>query len=277
MRWQLLAAQLGFSRPLRQLTAFYFIGMYFNLVLPTSVGGDVVRGWYLDGRSGRPLAAFVSVLLDRLSGLGVLLAVALVGVVFTPLDLPHWVKGFVLGSCALAVVGLALLPLGTRLGARASRRTRQLLEALAAVRSPRLLLVTTVLSVFVQVANVVLVWLVGQAVAAPVPATYYWVLVPMVSLLTLLPISVNGMGVREGAMALFLAPLGIARGTALTLAFLWFAVTAVVSLAGGLVYLFGHFPPLALAPSEPDEVQSNHGPVDCDSDQGRAGQLNAAA
>ena len=52
-RWQLLARPLGFDRPLRNFAGFYFIGMFFNLVLPTSVGGDAVRAWYLDGRPSR--------------------------------------------------------------------------------------------------------------------------------------------------------------------------------------------------------------------------------
>jgi uncharacterized membrane protein YbhN (UPF0104 family) len=276
-RWQLLAAPLGFPRPLGRLTAFYFIGMYFNLVLPTSVGGDVVRAWYLDGRPGRRLGAFVSVLLDRLSGLVVLLAVAALGVALSPAELPAWVVAFVWGACGCFVLGLAGLPLLTRLGPGLARRPRQVLQALAAVYSPRLLVTTTLLSVAVQVANVVLVWLVGLSIGAPVPAAYYWVLVPMVTLLTLLPVSVNGMGVREGAMVVFLAPLGVGRGTALTLAFLWFAVTAAVSLAGGVVYLLGHFPPPAPAPKGADEGRYDHGPVGGDPDQGRAGQPQAAA
>jgi hypothetical protein len=84
------------------------------------------------------------------------------------------------------------------------------------------------------------------------------------------------MGVREGAMVVFLAPLGVSQGTALTLAFLWFAVFAAVSLAGGLVYLFGHFPVPAVRAGA-DEGQGDHGPVDRDPDQGRARQLKAVA
>ena len=57
LRWQMLSSALGFRRSVWQYAGFYFIGMYFNLLLPTSVGGDVVRTWYLDGRSGRRLAA----------------------------------------------------------------------------------------------------------------------------------------------------------------------------------------------------------------------------
>src|SRR5262249_22043845 len=94
------------------------------------------------------------------------------------------------------------------------------------------------LSIFVQVANVLIVWLIGLALAAPVPASFYWVFVPMVSLLTLLPISVNGMGVREGGTALLLAPVGVSHHVAVTLAFLWFAVYVATILLGGVVYLF---------------------------------------
>src|SRR5262249_52533060 len=58
LRWRMLARPLGFDGSLGRYTSYYFIGMFFNLVLPTSVGGDVVRALYLDGRSGRRLAAF---------------------------------------------------------------------------------------------------------------------------------------------------------------------------------------------------------------------------
>ena len=71
-----MARSLEFERPLRHLVGYYFIGMYFSLLLPTSVGGDVVRAWYLDGGTRRRLGAFATVFLDRLSGLIVLLAMA---------------------------------------------------------------------------------------------------------------------------------------------------------------------------------------------------------
>jgi hypothetical protein len=57
-----------------------------------------------------------------------------------------------------------------------------------------------------------------------------------------LPLSINGMGVREAGTVLFLTPLGVNEGSALTLAFLWFAGGVAISLLGGLVYAFGAFP-----------------------------------
>ena len=73
-RWQLFARELRFERTLGQYSAYYFIGMYFNLLLPTSVGGDVMRVWYLNGESGRKMAALASVFLERVNGLLVLIA-----------------------------------------------------------------------------------------------------------------------------------------------------------------------------------------------------------
>ncbi len=241
VRWQFLAVALGFRRPLKQLTGIYFIGMYFNLLLPTSVGGDVVRAWYLDAGSGRRMAAFVSVFLDRVSGLLVLLALACVALVLTPLTLPAWVGWFVWGSAACALLGLAAVPLLAGHGEKGASRRQRLLAALTVIRSPRVLVGTTLMSLWVQAANVVIVWLIGLAVGVDVPGAYYWIMVPMVSLLTMLPVSLNGMGVREWCAALFLAPFGVDRDTAIVLALLWFAVYAVASLSGGIVYLFGRF------------------------------------
>jgi glycosyltransferase 2 family protein len=255
LRWQYLSSALGFRRSLRQLTGIYFIGMYFNLMLPTAVGGDVVRAWYLDGGSGRRLAAFATVFLDRLSGLLVLLSLACVGLALSPLDLPPWVSWFVWGSAGGALLAVAVLPLVTGRGGKGTARRQRLSEALKAVRSPRVLVCTTLLSLWVQAANVGVVWLVGLAIDAPAVGAYYWVVVPMVALLTMLPVSINGIGVREKGMALFLAPLGVAEGTAMTLSLLWFAVTAVTSLAGGVVYLFGRFPkPAAAVTGQPSAV-----------------------
>jgi glycosyltransferase 2 family protein len=238
LRWQLLSRPLGFQKSVRECIAFYFIAMFFNLFLPTSVGGDVVRAWYLDGGSGRKTSAFVTVVVDRLSGLMVLLSLACIGVILSPIQLQPWILSGVWGGAGAVAAGLALAPWWL---ARANRfeKIRQMTEPmLTYLRRPLLMLLATALSLIIQAGNVALVWLVGLAIHAPVPASYYWIMVPMVTLLTMLPVSLNGMGVREGGTILFLAPLGVSHATALSLALLWFAVFTVVSLLGGVLYLF---------------------------------------
>jgi hypothetical protein len=127
---------------------------------------------------------------------------------------------------------------------------------------------STALSVFVQAASVVQVALVGRAVGADVPLTVYGIAVPMVALLTLLPVSLNGMGVREAGMVLFLRPAGVSAGTAVTVAFLWFCGQTVAGLIGAGVYLVGRFP---RAEGGQDDAVGHH------PDPGRGGQRRAAA
>jgi uncharacterized membrane protein YbhN (UPF0104 family) len=279
LRWRLFARSLRFEQSLPRMTGYYFIGMFFNLVLPTSVGGDVIRAWYLDGKSGRKLAAFASVFLDRLNGLFVLVALACTAVLLSPIALPSWIPISVVCIAGTGVLGVATLPLIIRSGRLPAKRVRQFQTMLHLLKSPRTLLTATLLSVLVQASSVGIVWLIGAGLQAPIPAAYYWILVPMVSLLTLLPVSVNGMGVREGGVVLFLTPLGIEHGTALTLAFLWFLVYAAGSLVGGVVYLAGAFPKPETAAAEATggEELTAYGPIPGDSDQGRAGQYSQAA
>jgi uncharacterized protein (TIRG00374 family) len=284
LRWQWLARPLGFHQPFRRFVALYFIGMFFNLVLPTSVGGDVVRAWYLAEGPGRRLDAFLSVFVERLSGLLVLLLIACTAAAVCPLPLPAWVPWIVWGLTAAGFLSLPIIVVLSRLPcplprfhgvhARLARFGEQLVTAgrLYLCR-PRLLLGTTLLSGLVQAGNVVLVWLIGLAIGAPVPASYFWILVPMVALLTLLPISLNGMGIREGAMVVLLAPVGVGSGTAVSLAFLWFAACTVVSVAGIGFYLGGGYS----CPAGDFKERLDDGPVRGDTDQGRTRQPKAAA
>ena len=238
-RWQLVANELGFEQSLLQFCAYSFIGMFFSLLLPTLIGGDVLRVWYLNGDSGRKWPAIASVFLERVNGLLVLIATACIGVLISPVDLPWWIVGSVWGSAACAVVGLASVLILKRWQRLSPERREQFQIFLHMLRSPRLLTEPTFMSILVQVAAVLILWCLSLGLGMDVPITYFFVLVPMVSLLTLLPISVNGMGVREAGTVLFLLPLGVDESAALALAFLWFTTGVAVSAMGGVVYLFG--------------------------------------
>lgn len=285
-RWKYFADALHFQWSLRQLTGFYFIGMYFNQVLPTAVGGDVVRAYYLNAHSGRKLAALASVFLDRLNGLVVLVAIACVATILSPLDLPWWMPWSVAGVAVGLVVGLAAVPFLARWSRVPLHRRGQFQTLLDIMKTPRVLAVTTLLSTCVQVANAFLVWMLAQAIAVDAPLGFFFILVPMVALLTMLPLSINGLGLREAGMVLFLTPVMVvpvnipepsewATAQALTLSLLWFAVYTFVSLLGGVVYMLSRFP----KPQEPAEVPGevlDNGSVDRDSHQGRAGQYSQA-
>jgi uncharacterized membrane protein YbhN (UPF0104 family) len=268
-RWQALARPLGFEGPLSRYGAFYFVGMFFNMMLPTSVGGDVVRAWYLDNRPGRRLHALVSVLVDRASGLLVLLGLACVAMALCPIILPRWVSLSVWATALAALAGILLLPFLHRWTSRFDRPHRLLRAVAVYRRCPRLLIGTSILSLIVQAANVGIVWIIGKGMDLHIPDSYYWIFVPMVTLLTMLPVSLNGMGVREGSTIVFLTPVNIAAGDAFSLSVIWFTVFVAASLLGWLVYLLGCYPKPA--------VEAEHEALCCHPDQGRTGESPTAA
>ena len=276
-RWQLFARELRFERTLGQYSAYYFIGMYFNLLLPTSVGGDVMRVWYLNGETGRKMAALASVFLERVNGLLVLIAMACVGVLCSPVPLEWWIHASVWSIAGCAVLGIMASPFMRHVTWVSLQRREQMQTMHSLLYVPKVVAGATAMSILVQVCGVVTLWCVGMSLGLDIPVAYYCVLGPMVSLLTLLPISVNGMGVRELGTVVFLAPLDVHEDSAKTLAFLWFAVNVAVSLLGGLVYLIGAFPKAQTDANPAGEGTNEHGPVDRDSNQGREGQLTKAA
>jgi uncharacterized membrane protein YbhN (UPF0104 family) len=310
VRWQMLAGTLGLGGRWWDYLSHYLIGMFFNLVLPTSVGGDVVRAWYLGGAGApsadtkgpveqapfspsRRMAAFLSVLADRVNGFAVLIVVACLAALCYPAALPSWIRWTVAGMGAACMLGLAALPALPWLRKTLpmpARLTYLFDGATLYLRDRRGLLAVTLLSVVVQLANVMLAWLVGEGLGLPIPPLYYGVLVPLVSILTLLPISLNGMGLREGGTVVLLAPLGISAESAVTLSLLIFAVYTTASLGGGVFYLFGRLPrfdagedhggprdPLSSPPGPGMEAYSHAVSVRGNSDQGRRSEPTAAA
>jgi glycosyltransferase 2 family protein len=269
LRWQMLSRPLGFNRTFVDYTRMYFVGMFFNLFLPTSVGGDVMRAWQLRSGDDRKIHALLSVFIDRASGLFVLLCLGLAGVLASPVPLPDSIRRAVYITAACAVAGAISVGIATLLGRRFEKMQKLSAVMNVYLKNPGLAINTTLLSLVIQAANVAVLWILSLALNLEVPAGYYVVAVPMITLMTVLPISLNGIGVREGGMILFLGPLGVSDAAAVSLAVLWFMVFTAASLLGGIVYFLGDF-------SRPKGT-CHDAVVGDRSDQGRAGQSRSAA
>jgi uncharacterized membrane protein YbhN (UPF0104 family) len=247
VRWATLARPIGFRLGWLRFQQLYFEGMFFSLCLPSSIGGDVVKALRLggDGR-GRILAA-CTVVADRVAGL---LAIMLIG--FTALAQ----RTYSLSAAQTAGVGLVLTIVvlaGTRIGfALLDWPTSRIpdhhpiahyLERLLPYHHhPYVFWGAIGLGLVVQGLNVLTVMALGGALGLNLPAEAYCIAVPLVGLMTALPISLNGVGVREGGLVWILATYGLSDALGVALGLLWFSVTVATGLIGGLVYLLG--PPL---------------------------------
>jgi uncharacterized protein (TIRG00374 family) len=254
-KWRLLLRPVGLGAVrYGRLLAFYFIGMFFNLFLPTIVGGDAVKAVLLARETGSPVRATTSVFMERNLGLFALLSIALIaacraprvtimGVTLATLTLLLF-AGFVAANVVLATRGvyglvdriIAATPLAG-MGARAT----PLHEAVSAYRAHPALVVGTVLLSFVfQGVVIAVVFLNARALDLQFPFSTVGVFVPLISLAAMIPVSVNGLGVREALYIFFFGRLGASTEVSVSLALLYLAVTLIASLPGGVVYALQH-------------------------------------
>lgn len=245
-RWQVLLDALDLRLPLRTLTSLYFVGSFFNTVLPTGFGGDVVKAAEVAHASGRGGEAAGAVVMDRLLGIAALLAMGLVALLVAG----DWVDARIawgIGILAAALLaGFWLLhrrSLLNWLGQLIPRRWREPALSFARAFSNGLrgygartlawaMAVSFVFNVTWVAVNVVLGWSLGIDASL----AHYLIFVPLVSLSLLLP-SVGGLGVRELTYVGLLGLVGVPEEQAFALGILIYAVTFVTGLIGGVIYL----------------------------------------
>lgn len=230
-KWGLLARPLGLRRSYRALVAYYFGGMFANLFLPTIIGGDAVRALALSRPDGSLGHAVLTVLADRGSGFLALMLLAAVAAGCMP-GLPFWLVA--------SVVGLAVLVLIAGVGALAMPERFHfaglpLREALAAWRSPK-----TWQSVlfFSLVFQGLIIWvhvLLGRALGLRVPIGIYALAGTLTAVVSMVPVSINGLGTRDAAYVFFFALGGVGRELALAFALAWLALLLVCGAVGGAV------------------------------------------
>ena len=238
-RWALLARALGFKNPLKDFTMFYFIGMFFNLFAPSTVGGDVGRVFYLS-RAGSIGFATISVVADRAIGMGVLVWVGAVALAaFPDYALPAAIRYTTFALALAFPLGCASLPLISRLfQSRGGALWKSLDGALQAYWDRRRVIVhTALLSLVVHLLQGWMQVLLGRALEAEIPWSYGFIIYPLVGVFSALPISLNGIGLREGGYLFLLRHIEISAEKAIAFGLLWFIIVALDSLIGGLVFI----------------------------------------
>ena len=249
-RWRRLLKVAGIHVSLYRLSYWYYVALFFNMFLPTVLGGDIVRIYRLAQYSGRRVDSVAIVFMERLIGMLAMIGLAVAAVALSPQarqDPRVYVAVLAIaGLYALAFVAV-FQPRLNRLCVAFFRRLR--LERIAnevhsayaafyALRQHRGVLVTTfAISVVLHVIGVICTYWIGLSLQLDVSWTFYFLAAPIIWLLTMLPISINGLGVREAGFVLFFSAVGVTTASALLLSFLTFAQVVLVGLLGGILDL----------------------------------------
>jgi glycosyltransferase 2 family protein len=238
-RWRLLLERRGHAFSTAQLTRAIFLSQFGATLLPAASGVDLIRGLYVFRRRVPAGDIVESLIGDRVAGVLSLILMscppALWAVMARPSLLP--VAWTVFALAGAAIVFLALSPrLAIADEAPAPARIRRLAGAAGRAVPDRALLVQLVLlSVAFQIAGVVAVYFIGLAVGAGISVVYYVLLLPLIWLWMTLPITINGLGVRETAFVFYFGLVGMAPETAFTISTLVFAQTLLTGLLAGVL------------------------------------------
>jgi len=245
LRWREVSAECGAPLALTQAMRYNLIGAFFNQTLPSSIGGDAVRLWLVARAGAGWRAATYSIFVDRAIGL-----IALAIVIVASLPWSYWLISDPSGRIALLFVDFAALAGG--LGFLALGRLRwpwlkrwwatHHIHACSVIANrvifgrqhgPKV----ASLSILVHVLTVVIAWCVVRSIAAPVLFGQIFQLVPPVMLITMVPISIAGWGVREATMGLAFSYAGLLANEGVNVSLLFGAVYFVVGVFGGLVWI----------------------------------------
>src|SRR6202023_2091656 len=246
LRWCEVSAECGAPLATKQAMRYNVIGTFFNQTLPSSIGGDAVRLWLVARNGAGWRAATYSIFVDRAIGL---IALAIIIVASLPWSYnlitdPHGRSALLLVDLAALAGGLSFLVLGVLPWPWLKRWwATHHIHACAVIanrvifsrdRGPKI----AVYSLLVHVLAVVIAWCVVRSIDAPVRFGQIFQLVPPVMLITMLPISIAGWGVREATMGLAFGYAGLLANEGVNVSLLYGAVYFMVGAFGGLVWIF---------------------------------------
>jgi uncharacterized membrane protein YbhN (UPF0104 family) len=241
IRWHRIARAVGFATVRGACIRAYFIGMFFGLAIPSTIGADGARALLLGRDPPGRARALSTVVFDRLVGLATLFAVAVAALLLGPTGaLPRSLVAAVTALGSALVLAWAAAPRVARLLPAGARLRRLAEEDLAPLFRDRSLVAAAVaLSFGVHGLQIAAQKLLTEAIGLHVTWGFVAIYHPLVALAAAVPLTVGGFGFREAAYAYLLPHAGVAPDDAIALGLLWWAVGALGGLLGGIVYGLG--------------------------------------
>jgi len=234
LRWGIL---LNNSQPRIKLISLCLIGSFFNHFMPGAVGGDAVKAYYLYKETGRGGSSLGSVFLDRYVGYVALLSIGLISGIAGYGELKalglHWLTP----SLFILFLAGSLLFFGLRIG----RRYKAVADFYDffhdTLRDRRAIGQAFLLSLLIQVLTILEIYAVSLGLGQQPSFTALFVFVPLIITVMMVPVSISGLGLREGAFVVLFGLTGISAEASAAISFLWFLSVATGSLPGLFLYL----------------------------------------
>ncbi len=250
VRWKMLLKIQNISISFFKLYLYYLIGFFFNNFLPTNVGGDVSRVYNVGKSSGKITESFAVVFFERFIGFITIFLLAFVSMLFHT----EWFsKGYIVFTITvflLSISTIILVVFNSKIRfiikgliskinfMNINRKLTDFYKVIYTFKNhTKIIIYTFVISIIYQLLLVVMNWFAASAVGISVTFMSLLFALQISTLICLVPISVNGLGVRETLYVKILGSSGISSGMTLTFQVIMLVINYVESLVGGICFL----------------------------------------
>jgi len=249
-RWHMLLKAAGIRASLKRLIVSFSGGIFFSIFLPSTIGGDVVKTTDLAGHTRKTKEVIATVLLDRLSGY-----IGLVFVILPALLLgKELVRDKVVISSVTAIIILLIFILLVLFNRFVYSKITKFLtapgagkikEAISDLHSEihifrqhkKLIGYNLILSFFIQIISPLSVYFIALSLGVKINLLYFFIFLPIIGAITLLPIAIGGLGLRENLFVAYFAKVGVIKQSAVAMSLLSFFFIVIYGAIGGLIYV----------------------------------------
>ena len=250
LRWQILLNAQNIRISLWKLAKYYLEGSFFNNFLPTTIGGDIFRTYEVSKLSSSISQSFAIILVERLTGIFALIVYAFLGLQFGYSKFGNihlvWVVGVVfLVILIILVVGVGfqggrkIENTNTNLFSKAKGMINKIFYTLYFYKDKKKVLFKALLLAFILQFNVIIFfYIISYSLDIKPPFYYFLIIIPLIHVILMFPVSINGIGIRENAFIFFLTKIGICAATSVALSWLAFAMVLIYAVFGGIIYAF---------------------------------------
>ena len=245
-KWSLL--QRAFRQPTNplHLLRLFWIGLFFNNILPGRTGGDIIRIYGIAPRAKGLVNAVFSVAADRILNLIALVTIGIVSSCFFPEIAGTYsrvVYGIAAAGCLAVLILTVVIAHSPGFLERFQNRCQLLNRVSSTVqpllRYPRIVLAAFILAGLYQFTMILGNFVIARALHLDISVEIFICLIPLTALVTLIPVSLNGIGLREGAYAFIFSQAGIPPETAVAISIVATGCMMGLSLIGGILYAVG--------------------------------------
>lgn len=226
------------KKSFKELFQLYLIGTFFNLFMPGTVGGDVIKAYYLYKEDRKKTNPLVSVFMERYMGLCALITIAFFGFLLgynylkdSIIDKLFYLIFLLFVTGSLFIVFFPYEKFYHKLD-RARESIRNY------IFNTSIFAKTYILSLIVQGIGIIVVYLLGLGLSIPLEFKYYLIFIPIITVISMLPVSLSGFGIREYGFMYLFGNFGISKEKAVGLSLMWFLTMLITGFVGMFFYLY---------------------------------------